>query len=700
MGTFEEKNSIYVKACDAFSNKNYQEALELFASLDGWLDSNEKIQACKKRIDNPHYDEERQEKQQKSKKFAERNDKARQQLFPKKQKPRTTSSASLELSESGEKHSHKSNKKLLLISGVGFAGVVIVLLTILIAKSTSSKPKNTVPTPSTLSELEEASVEAPHAEPTLSDDISSKEAYRIAKVQGDDGGWYRRYFYNALGQLSSTETWLVNLDGSEYLSGKETFDYDDSGRLLRQTSYEGDYPYSILTFTYSTNDPAQIQKRESTSMLGSSMLTEYEYNETGQLVAEINYTSDGEVIGYDTYRYDENGQLVAREERSYGEDPYYVEYYSYDLDGNLARVDYVPLVEWYSCSADYKVLEYDYLSRLIRETYYTADGSLTTGGCTYEYSQTEYTESELTENSTIEFGDYYCKVLIPSDWEGKVYLQEEDLGVFSVRYSYLEWPDDLLLVIQVEPMVPTDFTDDSFTPTIYQSSWFGTIYSLCVDISEDAIIYAGYPAAPKSEESVYTKEYNEMLKLVPDIVKTAHTVPEMMPDFWEYYYFDEIPEETAYYIDAPVITSGEFYLQSAYDGLYLGCSEVKNNERTGKSGYYLSLVYDKDQAIIFTPVSVDGDTVLLYAENIAGYYYLDAWTSSRAGAGVDLWTEGNPDDQRWIISMEADCQYIIYLKSNPLYMLLNETATDGDSVSIGTRTYDERQWWYAVSPGY
>lgn len=696
----KKKNSKYVKACDAFLNKNYQEALELFASLDGWLDSNEKIQACKKRIDNPRYDEELQEKQQKSKKFAERNDKSRQQLLPKKQKPRTTSPDSLEQSESGEKHSSKTNKKLLLMFGVGFAGVVIVLLTILIAQSTLSKPKNTIPTSLTIFEPEEAGDEAPRADPTLADTISSKDEYRIAKAQSDDGGWYRRYFYNALGQLSSTETWLVNSDGSEYLSGKEIFEYGDDGRLLQQTSYEGDYPYSILTFTYSANDPARIQKRESASVLGSSMLTEYEYNETGQLISEINYTSDGETIGCDTYRYDENGQLVAKEESENGADPYYVEYYSYDLDGNLTRVDFVPLVEWYSCSADYKVLEYDYLARLIRETYYTADGSLTSGGCTYEYSPTEYADSELAENSIIEFGDYYCKVLIPSDWKGKVYLQEEDLGVFSIRYSYLEWPDNLLFVIQVEPLVPTDFTDDSFTPTIYQSSWFGTIYSLCVNISEDAIIYAGYPAAPKTEESEYTKEYNEMLNLVPDIVKTAHTVSEMMPDFWEYYYLDEIPEETAYYIDDPVITSGEFYLQSAYDGLYLGCSEVKNNERTGKSGYYLSLVYNKDQAIIFTPVSVDGDTILLYAENIAGYYYLDAWTSSRAGAGVDLWTEGTPDDQRWIISMEADCQYIIYLKSNPLYMLLNEKATDGDSVSIGTRTYDERQWWYAVSAGY
>lgn len=48
MGTFEGKNSKYVKACDAFLNKNYQEALELFASLDGWLDSNGKYRHAKK----------------------------------------------------------------------------------------------------------------------------------------------------------------------------------------------------------------------------------------------------------------------------------------------------------------------------------------------------------------------------------------------------------------------------------------------------------------------------------------------------------------------------------------------------------------------------------------------------------------------------------------------------------------------------
>lgn len=56
MPSMDDKSTIYSKACDAFSRKDYEEALELFTELNGWLDSKEKAQACQIRIANPDYD--------------------------------------------------------------------------------------------------------------------------------------------------------------------------------------------------------------------------------------------------------------------------------------------------------------------------------------------------------------------------------------------------------------------------------------------------------------------------------------------------------------------------------------------------------------------------------------------------------------------------------------------------------------------
>ena len=145
-------------------------------------------------------------------------------------------------------------------------------------------------------------------------------------------------------------------------------------------------------------------------------------------------------------------------------------------------------------------------------------------------------QNAIAQLESIELGEYYCKVWIPSDWEEKVYWIQEDLGVFSVRYSGLEWPDDLLFVIQVKPMVPTDFTDEDFRPSPQNSDWYGLIYAQCVGITDEAIIYAGYPVNPCGDNSSGAREYNEMLEQVPGIIRTVHIDPNGIESFWEYYY--------------------------------------------------------------------------------------------------------------------------------------------------------------------
>ena len=118
MPSMDDKNTIYSKACDAFSRKDYEEALELFTELNGWLDSKEKAQACQIRIANPDYDNIIRQEQEKSMQF----------------------------SQSVEKHHIKINKKLLAYIGAGIAGCVLLSIIIIAATSLLKKPVNVMST--------------------------------------------------------------------------------------------------------------------------------------------------------------------------------------------------------------------------------------------------------------------------------------------------------------------------------------------------------------------------------------------------------------------------------------------------------------------------------------------------------------------------------------------------------------------------
>ncbi len=118
MPSMDDKSTIYSKACDAFSRKDYEEALELFTELNGWLDSKEKAQACQIRIANPDYDNIIRQQQEKSMQF----------------------------SQSVEKHHIKINKKLLAYIGAGIAGCVLLSIIIIAATSLLKKPVNVMST--------------------------------------------------------------------------------------------------------------------------------------------------------------------------------------------------------------------------------------------------------------------------------------------------------------------------------------------------------------------------------------------------------------------------------------------------------------------------------------------------------------------------------------------------------------------------
>lgn len=207
MSTFDDKNSIYVKACDAFSNKNYQEALELFASLDGWLDSNEKTQACRKRIDNPHYDEERQEKQQKSKNYVERKEESQHQWIRRRQKIQKTNPTddlgdsrpekdndsgidnrpgNIDLKQKliSEITSHKAGKgeknKHTASHYAGVIGILIIVATLVafVAKSCNSKPRTSSSYPPAISQGND--VQVPSQNMAVDDKESAEESTGFA----------------------------------------------------------------------------------------------------------------------------------------------------------------------------------------------------------------------------------------------------------------------------------------------------------------------------------------------------------------------------------------------------------------------------------------------------------------------------------------------------------------------------------------
>lgn len=234
MSTFEEKNAVYVKACDAFSKKSYSEALELFATLDGWLDSNEKMLECKKRIDNPLFDEERQEKQQKSKDYR--------------------------VKDSSQKSILITNKRIFTYLGIGIGSVITLCLVIWLVKTHSNKSDDVTPPPSVTSIIVDSPIsdQPDITEEQIEYSVEPEPNHPAEETAKDEPviipSWTPAPESTQLPSegVSTAGTWVTAV--SYYSDGRIMGLTEQIGQTLVNWNYEYDYGGRFLYRTYNAGD--------------------------------------------------------------------------------------------------------------------------------------------------------------------------------------------------------------------------------------------------------------------------------------------------------------------------------------------------------------------------------------------------------------------------------------------------------------
>lgn len=194
--------------------------------------------------------------------------------------------------------------------------------------------------------------------------------------------------------------------GSIFAEGTTTYVYDDNGLLKTKSLDRGFSRPEIYTYEYYGNGLLKSVRRDSDAIANSYEINTYEYDEKGNLIKHVQQ-KDPEINLETTtfeYEYDDQNRLVKECKTS---DPEGREYYdetryTYDENGNL--------VEKYNDTTykrTYYYYEYDAKSQLIKETTYPFPNYKTI--VTYEYDlhgniakKNTYNE-ETEETNVIEY---------------------------------------------------------------------------------------------------------------------------------------------------------------------------------------------------------------------------------------------------------------------------------------------------------
>ena len=236
---------------------------------------------------------------------------------------------------------------------------------------------------------------------------------RITKrINGESN--YTVYIYDSEGKLSKREEWRPEradktkepvLVKTEYIVRPDEYEYDDNGRMVKETVYDDEGNVSSVTeLTYDSNGRMveNIYKDESGEI---QSIFKFEYDESGNLLKIIDgtlvetcvYDSENvltEIVGVDT----ETGAVNYK--RIYDSDGNMVKYISYDSNGSVSRTtEYVyDSMGKMTKSVDYdsagemeweQVCKYDKNGNLI-ENSNTRHGKDKTSTVTYSYSDFVY----------------------------------------------------------------------------------------------------------------------------------------------------------------------------------------------------------------------------------------------------------------------------------------------------------------------
>ncbi len=201
----------------------------------------------------------------------------------------------------------------------------------------------------------------------------------IQKFYGEDGGEKREFSYNHLDEIAS----ILHFDEEGVLEQKEVFSYDDKKRLQKREVYSGNDKLEKSTvFNYGENEQLleQIEYDDKNNLLSKVVFT---YDEHGDEIKTLQTNSKGEKTNQIITQYDYLHRPVIRKSSGFYTR---ITNYAYDEKGNLTEES---LSDENGMVITRSLHDYDENNRLAADAYYETDltrgGRDTSLGSRYEY---------------------------------------------------------------------------------------------------------------------------------------------------------------------------------------------------------------------------------------------------------------------------------------------------------------------------
>lgn len=204
-------------------------------------------------------------------------------------------------------------------------------------------------------------------------------ATSIQKFYGEDGGEKREFTYNCLEEVES----VSHYDEEGMLEQKEVFSYDEKKRLMKREVYDGNNLFTkITTFFYGENDlpVEQIEYDGKNNLLNKIVFT---HDDHGNEIKVLQTNDKGEKTTVIITQYDDLHRPVHRKSSGFYTR---ITQYAYDEKGNLTEES---LSDENGMVITRSLHDYDENNRLAADAYYETDltrgGRDTSLGSRYEY---------------------------------------------------------------------------------------------------------------------------------------------------------------------------------------------------------------------------------------------------------------------------------------------------------------------------
>ena len=201
----------------------------------------------------------------------------------------------------------------------------------------------------------------------------------IQKFYGDDGGEKREFTYNDLEEVES----VSHYDEEGVLEQKEVFTYDDKNRMVKRESFDGSNQLTkSTTFVYGENEQPleQLEYDGNNNLLSKIAFT---FDEHGDEIKVLQTNDKGEKTTVITTHYDDLHRPVLRKSSGFYTR---ITNYAYDEKGNLTEES---LSDENGMVITRSLHDYDENNRLAADAYYETDltrgGRDTSLGSRYEY---------------------------------------------------------------------------------------------------------------------------------------------------------------------------------------------------------------------------------------------------------------------------------------------------------------------------